>query len=69
MRNWTKLIADKSALVLLSLLIFSSLLVAGQFLYKSGLPFAVVSLLEFVVVFGSLYLVQRYSLLATKSRR
>ncbi len=60
MRNWIKLIADKGALVLLSVLIFSALLGAGQFLYKSGLPFAFVSLLEFAVVFGGLFLVQRY---------
>lgn len=69
MRNWIKLIADKGTLVLLSLLIFSSLLAAGQFLYKFGLPFAFVSLLELAVVFGGLFLVQRNGLLVAKPRR
>lgn len=69
MRNWIKLLVDKGTLVLLSLLFFSSLLGAGQFLYKVGLPFTIVSLLEFVMVFGGLFLVQRYSMLATKPRR
>ena len=66
MRYWIKLIADKGMLVFLSFLIFFSLLGAGQCLYKLGLPFAFVALLECAVVFGGVFLIQRRSLLGTK---